>query len=206
MTETRLSGVLIKSGSIPTSAIQNFIAAVTSSLPTGTVSQSSQIQLANISGTTFSSNNYIFPQNLTITGSLTTTGTTTVQQVLEKNTVNTASLSGSINFDVLTQSVLFYTASSTANWMVNFRGDSTTTLNSVMNIGQSVTVVVIATNGSPAYYAVSHSIDGTTITPKWQGGTTPTLGNSNSVDVYSYAILKTANATFTVLGSQTQFV
>lgn len=206
MTETRLSGVLIKSGSIPTSAIQNFIAAVTSSLPTGTVSQSSQIQLANISGTTFSSNNYIFPQNLTITGSLTTTGTTTVQQVLEKNTVNTASLSGSINFDVLTQSVLFYTASSTANWIVNFRGNSTTTLNSVMNIGQSVTVVVITTNGSPAYYAVSHSIDGTTITPKWQGGTTPTLGNSNSVDVYSYAILKTANATFTVLGSQTQFV
>lgn len=205
MTETRLSGLLIKTGSIPTAAISNFAAAITSSLPTGTISQSSQVQLVEISGTTFSSSNYFFPQNIAVTGSFTTTGTTTIQQVLEKSIINSGSLSGTINFDILNQSVLFYTASAVGNWQVNFRGNVTNTLNSVMTVGQSITVVLLATNGTPAYYAVSHSIDGTSVTPKWQGGTTVSAGNVNSIDTYSYAILKTANATFTILASQTQF-
>jgi hypothetical protein len=43
------------------------------------------------------------------------------------------------------------------------------------------------------------------VTPEWQGGAAPTAGNVNSIDVYSYTIIKTGSATFTVLASQTQF-
>jgi hypothetical protein len=40
---------------------------------------------------------------------------------------------------------------------------------------------------------------------KWSGGTAPTGGNANSVDVYTYTIIKTANSTYTVLANQTQY-
>jgi hypothetical protein len=48
-------------------------------------------------------------------------------------------------------------------------------------------------------------IDGSGVTPKWQGGSAPTEGNANSTDVYSYVVIKTGSATFTVLAAQTQF-
>jgi len=48
-------------------------------------------------------------------------------------------------------------------------------------------------------------MDGSSVTPKWQGGTAPTAGNASSVDVYAYTVIKTANATFTVLASQSRF-
>ena len=49
------------------------------------------------------------------------------------------------------------------------------------------------------------TIDGTSVTPKWQGGTAPTKGNVSGIDSYTYVIVKTASATYTVLATQTQF-
>ena len=48
-------------------------------------------------------------------------------------------------------------------------------------------------------------IDGNSVTPKWSGGTAPTAGNASSIDVYTFVVIKTASATFTVLASQTKF-
>ena len=61
------------------------------------------------------------------------------------------------------------------------------------------------TNGATAYYPDVIQVDGTTITPKWQGGTAPSSGNTSSIDIYTFTIIKTASVTFTVLGAQTQF-
>jgi len=69
----------------------------------------------------------------------------------------------------------------------------------------SITLAVLATQGSTAYYQSAMQIDGTSVTPKWAGGTAPTAGNANSIDVYTFTIIKTASATFTVLASQTKF-
>jgi hypothetical protein len=132
-------------------------------------------------------------------------GTTTLQQILEKNTTVAGAASGSINFDVLTQGVMYYTSNSTANWLLNFRGNASTTLNSVMYTGQSLSLAFVATNGSPAYYPVSHSIDGTPVTVRWAENPSPSAGNANTVEAYSYTLFKTANATFTVLASRTVF-
>ena len=104
--------------------------------------------------------------------------------------------------DFVTSGVHYFTSNSTSNVTLNFRGDATpTTLNSMMAIGGSITVSVLFTNGSTAYYASAFQIDGSAVTPKWSGGTAPTAGNASSVDLYSFNIVKTANATFTVFAS-----
>jgi hypothetical protein len=123
----------------------------------------------------------------------------------EAVTVAATAATGTINYDITTQSVIYYTSNASANWTVNFRFSSGTSLNTAMAIGQSVTVVFAVTQGSTAYYNNAVTVDGNSVTPKYQGGTAWTSGNASGIDVYSYTIVKTASATFTVLASQTQF-
>jgi hypothetical protein len=123
----------------------------------------------------------------------------------ETTTVSATAATGTINFDVTTQSVIYYTSNASANWTVNFRASSGTSLNTAMSTGQSVTVAFLVTQGSTAYYNSAVQVDGTSVTPKWQGGTAPAAGNASGIDAYVYTIIKTGSATFTVLASQTQF-
>jgi hypothetical protein len=74
-----------------------------------------------------------------------------------------------------------------------------------MSTGQTLTVVFMVTQGATAYYNSAVQVDGSAVTPKWQGGSAPTAGNASSVDVYTYTIIKTGSAAFTVLASLTQF-
>jgi hypothetical protein len=78
-------------------------------------------------------------------------------------------------------------------------------MNSFMATGQSVAVVFAVTNGGTAYYNSAVQVDGTSVTPIWQGGTAPTAGNATSVDTYTYNIVKTGSATYTVFAALTQF-
>jgi hypothetical protein len=123
----------------------------------------------------------------------------------EKITVSAVAATGTINFDALTQSVLYYTTDASGNWTLNIRGDGSNTLNSVMTTGQVFTVTFLVTQGATAYYQSGFEVDGSSVTPEWQGGDAPTEGNPSSIDAYVLSIIKTASATFTVLGSQTQF-
>jgi hypothetical protein len=125
--------------------------------------------------------------------------------IRETATVSATAATGTINYDALTQSVLYYTTNASGNWTLNIRGNSGTSLNSVMSTGQSLTVVFLVTNGGTAYYQTAFQIDGNAITPKWQGGTAPSSGNTNSIDVYTVTVIKTGSATFTVLEGQTKF-
>ena len=125
--------------------------------------------------------------------------------IAEVDTISATAATGTINYDITTQSVLFYTSNASANWTVNFRGSSGTTLNSVMQTGESISATFLVTQGSTAYYNSAVTIDGTSVTPKWQGGTAPTSGNASSVDCYTYVIQKTGSATYAVLASQTKF-
>jgi hypothetical protein len=74
-----------------------------------------------------------------------------------------------------------------------------------MQTGESISVTFLVTNGSTAYYNSAVTIDGFSVTPKWQGGTAPTSGNASAIDSYSYVIIKTGSAAFTVLASVTKF-
>jgi len=123
----------------------------------------------------------------------------------EVATVEATAATGTINYDITTQSVRYFTSNASANWTVNFRASSGTSLNTAMSTGQSVTVAFLVTQGSTAYYNSVVQVDGSTVTPKYQGGTAYAAGNASSIDVYMYTIIKTGNAAFTVFTSQTKF-
>jgi hypothetical protein len=124
----------------------------------------------------------------------------------EVATVSATAATGTINYDITTQSVLYYTSNASANWTVNFRGSSGTSLNTLMSTGQSMTVAFLVTQGSTAYYNSAVQVDGTTsgVTTRWLGGA-PTAGNASGIDSIRYLIIKTGSATFTILASVTQF-
>jgi hypothetical protein len=124
---------------------------------------------------------------------------------LEGVTVSATAATGTINYDVTTQSVLYYTTDASANWTVNFRGSSGTSLNTAMSTGEAITVVFLVTQGSTAYYNSAVQVDGSSVTPKYQGGTAWSSGNASGVDAYSYTIVKTGSATFSIFAAQTQF-
>jgi hypothetical protein len=129
-----------------------------------------------------------------------------LQSPEERWTVFASAVPTSLDIDVATSAAVYYSVNATSNWSINVRGDSSTPLGDVLAIGDSITVVLAVKNGSTAYFSSSITID-TSITPTvmWQGGTTPTSGNTNSVDFYAMSILRTDTSEFTVFVSQTKF-
>jgi len=123
----------------------------------------------------------------------------------ETVTVSATAATGTVNVDLSTSAVKYYTSNASADWTFNFRGDGSTALNSLLANGQSVTVAFLVTNGSTAYKPTVFQVDGSAVTPKWQNGSAPSAGSASSIDVYTFTIIKTASATFTVLGAQTKF-
>jgi hypothetical protein len=147
----------------------------------------------------------------TWTGTQTFSGTSAKLAVVlndaaEVTTVAATAATGTINYDITTQSVLYYTSNASANWTTNFRASSGTSLNTALATGQSVTVAFLVTQGATAYFNNVVQVDGTAVgvTTRWIGGA-PTAGNASGIDSYRYLIIKTGSATYTVLASVTQF-
>lgn len=140
----------------------------------------------------------------TITGNQTLTNKT-LKSPFETVTVSPSAPASTLQFDVVTQSILYYTGSASTNFTWNIRGNSSTTLNSLLGIGQSASIVLVVTNGATAYYPTAFTIDGSSVTPKYPGGSAFTGGSANALDVYSLTLIKTASATYTALISQVKF-
>ena len=141
-----------------------------------------------------------------LNGSNVATGTLVdniVRGLNEDVNVVASAATGTINFNVGTASVWYYTTNATANHTLNFRYSATVSLNTFMNVGDALTVVWLNTNGTTAYYPNAFQIDGSSVTPKVPAAITS--GNASAIDAYSFTIIKTASATFTVLETQTKF-
>jgi hypothetical protein len=137
-------------------------------------------------------------QQMSLNKSLAVNGTLDIEEVYEK--VGTSlTTSGLITFYTTNYGVIYFSANQSANRTINFAD-----VNANLGINQSVTGAVLMTQGSTAYYLNTIQVDGSTVTPKWQGGA-PTEGNASGIDVYSFTIIKTADATFTVLASLAAF-
>lgn len=144
----------------------------------------------------------------TFTAQQTMQGSSSVLAALLSNaaevcTTSATAATGTVNYDITTQSVLYYTSSAAANWTVNFRGSGGTTLNNTMSTGQCVTVAFLVTQGATPYYNNVVTVDGASVTPKYIGGAAWSAGHANSIDIYLYTLIKTGNAAFTVIASQT---
>jgi len=120
----------------------------------------------------------------------------------ERTTVSATAATGTINFDAVTQGVLYYTTNASANWTLNVRGSSGATLNSTLATGDSITVAFLVAQGGTAYRHTALTIDGNAQTVLWSGGTAPAAGNASGVDAYTFTIIKTAGTpTYTVFGA-----
>jgi hypothetical protein len=128
---------------------------------------------------------------------------TTIRGIEEDINVVASAATGTINFDVSTASIWYYTSNATANHTLNFRYSSSVSLNTALPVGDTITLVWLNTNGTTAYYPNTIQIDGTAVTPKVPAAIT--AGNASSIDAYSFTIIKTASATYTVLETQTKF-
>ena len=119
----------------------------------------------------------------------------------ERTTVSTSAATATTNFDADTQGVLYLTGSNTSDWTLNVRGSGSTTLDTKLATGDSLSIIFIVTNGGTAYKHSAMTIDGNAQTVNWSGGTAPAAGNASAKDAYSFTIFKTASATFTVFGA-----
>lgn len=128
---------------------------------------------------------------------------TIIKGVNEDVNVVAAAATGTINFDITTASIWYYTTDATANHTLNFRYSSGVSLNTFMATGDSLTVVWLNTNGATAYYPSAITIDSNSVTPKVPAAIS--AGNASAIDAYSFTIIKTGSATFTVLETQTKF-
>lgn len=124
----------------------------------------------------------------------------------ETTNVQADATSGTENLNVLSGSHMYHTSNAAGNFTLNVRGNASTTLTSLLGVGETATVVFSVTNGATPYVLTALTLDGNAQTVRWQGGTAPASGNANSIDVYTFAITKTASTpTYMVLGSQTKF-
>jgi hypothetical protein len=143
---------------------------------------------------------------LYVEGSMAVNGTLRLFEIIEKATVSAGILTTGVrNIDLGDNNVYYFTSNAQGNWTINFRGGPSQTLNSFLEIGDSMTVAIMTSQGPIPYYNSTVQIDGLTVTPRYYGGSQITSGNANSIDVYTYVIIKTANNTFTVLYSQSQY-
>ena len=137
-------------------------------------------------------------------GGATIDGTLSIHEVIETVGLTTGSTT-TFTMDLNERAVLYFTNNQAENRTINFRGDGSTTLNSLMASGESMTAAILMTQGSTPYYLNAYQVDGSSVTPKWANDSAPTSGNASSIDSYTFTIIKTADATFTVLASVTQY-
>ena len=121
----------------------------------------------------------------------------------EHVTVTAGKLSDAANLDLANGNVFLFTTAESTTATPNLRYNSSTTLNSKMAVGDVVTVVLITTANASAFCA-QLTIDGAAVTENWVGGAAPDGGGSSGVDIHSYTIIKTASATWTVIGNQSK--
>ena len=148
-----------------------------------------------------------FSGNVKVVGVTSTTSFTVGPGVIQENLFTEASAAtGAGNYDILTRgAVQYYTANSAGTWTTNLRGDGSTTFNSLMHIGQTTVLTFYYAQNNASYYMTDFLIDGSSQTEKWNGGSAPSAGGSSGVDVYTFNVMKTGDATFTVFANYANF-
>ena len=216
--ETDTAKFKIGTGSTVWASLAYSLDTVTASSTTTLTNKSISLTTNTILGTLAEFNTAVSDANLaSIGGAETLTSKTLTSPVINAGTLADAIIkgvnedvnvvasaaTGTINFYITTASIWYYTTDATANHTLNFRYSSGTSLNTFMATGDSLTVVWLNTNGATPYYPSAITIDGNSVTPKVPAAIT--AGNASSIDAYSFTIIKTASATFTVLETQTKF-
>lgn len=186
----------------------NYMSGLTVGAINGVLKGTSGVLSAATAGT-----DYVAPGTATtFTATQTFNGTSSTAAMKEINIIEPASITAvaptaTTNFYVNTGAVQYITANNANNWTLNFAFSAGTTLNAAMTTNDSLSCTLVTTNTTTAYYLSAITVDGTGsgVTVKWQGGTAPTSGNASSIDSYTFVLIKTGSAVYTILASQTKF-
>ena len=184
----------------------NYLSGLTVGTLNGVIKGTTGVLSAATAGT-----DYVAPGTATtFTATQTFNGTSSTAALKEINIIEPASVTAvaptaTTNFYINSGAVQYITANNANNWTLNIAFSAGTTLNAAMTTNDSITCTLVTTNTTTAYYLSAVTIDGTSVTPKWQGGTAPTSGNASSIDSYTFVIIKTGASVYTVLASQTKF-
>jgi hypothetical protein len=184
----------------------NYLSGLTVGTLNGVIKGTTGVLSAATAGT-----DYVAPGTATtFTATQTFNGTSSTAALKEINIIEPASVTAvaptaTTNFYINSGAVQYITANNANNWTLNIAFSAGTTLNAAMTTNDSITCTLVTTNTTTAYYLSAVTIDGVSVTPKWQGGTAPTSGNASSIDSYTFVIIKTGASVFTVLAAQTKF-
>ena len=118
--------------------------------------------------------------------------------------VGGATLNSASTLDLELGMVHYRTANLGAAIAPNIRYNGSTTLNSAMNTSEGLTITIITAVNNAAYYVNGLSIDGSSQTVNWIGGSAPSDGGTSGVDIYTFNIIKTGSSAYTVIGNQTK--
>jgi len=127
-------------------------------------------------------------------------------QVLETANVYSTAVGGNVNIDLENNTVYFFSSNTTANVTFNFRANTQNTLDSQLGIGQTITSAILLKQGATRYRANVY-VDGALQNPWWAGNSAPGFATTQqeSIDIYSFNILKTAANVYTVLAANSNF-
>jgi hypothetical protein len=182
----------IESGRIATSAVTSdklAASSITGDKLTVNSVRANNIVAGAIGGNTLASNLHI-----------------SLTQVLETGNVYSVAVGGNVNIDLENNTVYFFSSNTTANVTFNFRANTQNTLDSQMNVGQTITSAILLKQGATRYRANVY-VDGVLQSPWWLGNSAPSFATTQqeSIDLYSFNILKTAANAYTLLASNASF-
>lgn len=128
-------------------------------------------------------------------------GVSSVRAVFEDTTYSAAALTGAFNVDVITAVLYIFDTNAAGNFSFNVRGDGANTLNSIMAVGQSLSISIEVPQGVTPFFCTTITVDGAGPSQlKWFNGA-PIAGNASGIDVYTITVYKKAANTFYVRGS-----
>ena len=167
----------------------------------GTIAVNSSGTAAGLTGTPTITVADIAGIGLNLTGITTTAGVKFNKQIFEEVNVTSGKLSDNTEINISNGQVHLFTTAESTTSTPNIM--STTGINTDMSVGESLVVTIITTANASAYSA-NITIDSAAVTENWIGGSAPSEGGSSGVDIHSFTIIKTADATFTVIGNHSK--
>ena len=120
-------------------------------------------------------------------------------QIVESFTSYSTSISsgGTATLDCSTGNIWNITSTVSGNWTAALT-------NVTLSSGQATNVTLIITQGATAYIPNALTVNSTSVTINWQGGSAPT-GNASKKDIIAFSILQTGASTYLVFGQLVTF-
>ena len=116
----------------------------------------------------------------------------------EKVKITAGKLSDNQNINLDNGMVHYFTTTETTTSTPNITASAG--INTIMSTGDTMVVTLITTAAAGGYSA-QLTIEGAATTENWIGGEAPAAGGASGVDIYSYTIIKTGSAAYTVIGN-----